>query len=154
MAIQSAINNMLGTAGTVAAISEHLGNQKKELNVKKLEAEKEIFNTENSLKENTENLVHTMMEKGKDDLILPKEGETPAEAESRGVDEYLEEKSELAENKYQDVMMSVKHPEKSKRVLAARMAAISVQDEIDARRNLKFDLDIAKEKYKALGGKM
>lgn len=28
MAIQSAINNMLGTAGTVAAISEHLGKQK------------------------------------------------------------------------------------------------------------------------------
>lgn len=39
MAIQSAINNMLGTAGTVAAISEHIGKQK-EANELSVEARK------------------------------------------------------------------------------------------------------------------
>ena len=39
MAIQSAINNMLGTAGTVAAISEHIGKQK-EANELSIEARK------------------------------------------------------------------------------------------------------------------
>ena len=154
MAIQSAINSMLGTAGTVSAITQHLDAQKKEISVKKAEAEKEMFNTENELKQNTTDITHQMVLEGNDAGLEPKKGETPEQAEQRAVDEYLEAKSEAAENRYQEQMDKVKHPEKSIRVELARKAADQVQDEINARRNLKFDLDIAKKKLKALGGKL
>lgn len=150
--IQNSINTMLGTAAASAAAAKHISNQNKELAVKKVEAEQEQFNAENELKQNTADIAHQMVLEGNDAGLIPKAGETPEQAEARAVDEYLEAQSEAAEDRYQEQMMRVKNPAKSKRVEMARKAADEKQDAINARRNFKFNYDIAEKKLKALKG--
>ena len=144
---------VLGTATGALAAGEHIKNQNKDLAIKKVEAEQEEFNTTNELKQNTTDITHQMVLEGNDAGLVPKDGETPEQAETRAVDEYLEAKSEAAEENYQIQMDRVKHPEKSKRVEMARKAADEKQDAINARRNLQFNLEIAQKKLQALGGK-
>ena len=48
MAIQNAINQMLGTAGTVSAIAQHLGNEEKKNN---LQATKDVFSATQQIKD-------------------------------------------------------------------------------------------------------
>ena len=148
--IQNSMNQMLGTIAGASTLGKHISNQNKELKVKKIEAEKELENFTNELKENTSDITHQMVLEGKDKALEPKEGETPAEAEERAVQDYLDAKSDAAENRYQELMDKVKNPAKSIRVEMARKAADEAQDAINARRDLKFNLDIATEKYNAL----
>ncbi len=153
-AIQNSVNQMLGTTTGAALGAMHVLDQTKQLQIKKIEAEQEAFNAKNELKQNTSDITHQMVLEGNDEGLTPKEGETPEQAETRAVNEYLEAKSEAAEENYQYQMDKVKHPSKSKRVEMARKAADEKQDAINARRNLEFNFDIASKKLKALGGKM
>lgn len=138
-------------AGSAVAI-KHIKNQNKELEIKKVEAEQEQYNADEALKQNTSDITHQMVLEGNDAGLEPKDGETPAQAEQRAVDEYLEAQSEAAENNYQKQMEKVKNPEKSKRVEMARKAADEAQDAINARRNLQFNLETANKKLDALKG--
>ena len=138
-------------AGSAVAI-KHIKNQNKELEIKKVEAEQEQYNADEALKQNTSDITHQMVLEGNDAGLEPKDGETPAQAEQRAVDEYLEAQSEAAENNYQKQMEKVKNPEKSKRVEMARKAADEAQDAINARRNLQFNLETANKKIDALKG--
>lgn len=151
--IQNSMNAMLGAAAGAATLGKHISNQNKELAVKKVEAEQAQFNAENELKQNTADIAHQMVLEGNDAGLIPREGETPAQAEARAVDEYLEAQSEAAEDNYQKQMDKVKNPAKSKRVAMARKAADEKQDAINARRNFKFNYEIAEKKLKVLGGK-
>ncbi len=150
--IQNSFNTMLGTAAASAAAAKHISNQNKELSVKKIEAEQAQFNAENELKQNTTDIAHQMVLEGNDAGLEPKAGETPAQAEQRAVGEYLEAKSEAAENDYQKQMDRVKNPAKSKRVEMARKAADEAQDAINARRNLQFNLEEANKRLDILKG--
>ena len=150
--IQNSINSILGTAAAMATAGKHIKNQNKELEIKKVEAEQEQYNADEALKQNTSDITHQMVLEGNDAGLEPKEGETPAQAEQRAVDEYLEAQSEAAENNYQKQMEKVKNPEKSKRVEMARKAADEAQDAINARRNLQFNLETANKKLDALKG--
>lgn len=152
MSVQSSMNQILGTVAGAATLGKHISNQNKELAVKKVEAEQEQFNANEALKQNTSDITHQMVLEGNDAGLEPKAGETPAQAEQRAVGEYLEAKSEAAENKYQEQMDKVKNPAKSKRVEMARRAADDVQDEINVRRNLQFNLEIANKKLEVLKG--
>lgn len=152
MSIQGSINQGLGVLAGAVTLGKHISNQNKELAVKKVEAEQEQYNASEALKQNTSDITHQMVLEGNDAGLLPKEGETAGQAEQRAVGEYLEAKSEAAENKYQEQMDKVKHPAKSKRVEMARRAADDVQDEINVRRNLQFNLEIANKKLEILKG--
>lgn len=162
MGFQNSINSALGSVGAAAALGRHmknqqeaLVNQEKELEVKKVEAEQEQYNAEQALKQNTNDITHKMTLEGRADELLPKKGEniSPAQAEARGVQNYLEDQSEIAEDKYQEILAKAKNPTKNnKRLEMARVAADEKQAEIDARENLKFNLDIATKKLNALKG--
>lgn len=148
-------NQMLGALGTATgalATGKYIKNQNKEIEIKKLEAEQEQYNANEALKRNTSDITQQMVVKGNNAGLLPKEGETPAQAEQRAVDEYLEAQSDAAEDNYQKQMEKVKNPEKSKRVKMAIKAADEAQDAINARRNLQFNLEIAIKKLNALKG--
>lgn len=150
--IQNSINTMLGTVAATAAAGKHISNQNKELSIKKVAAEQEQYNANEALKQNTSDIAHQMVLEGNDAGLEPKEGETPAQAEQRAVDEYLEAQSEAAEDRYQDQMMKVKNPAKSKRVEMARKAADEAQDAINARRNLQFNLNMANKRLNVFKG--
>lgn len=150
--IQNSLNTMLGTVAATAAAGKHISNQNKELEVKKVAAEQEQFNAENELKQNTADIAHQMVLEGNDAGFAPKAGETAEQAEQRAVDEYLEAQSEAAEDRYQEQMMKVKNPAKSKRVEMARKAADEAQDAINARRNLQFNLEEANKRLKIFKG--
>lgn len=160
MGFQNTINNALGAAGAAAALGRHMINQKealvnqeKELEVKKVAAEQEQYNAEQALKQNTSDIAHKMTLEGRSDDLVAKEGETPAQAEARAVQEYLEDQSDIAENKYQEILDKAKNPTKNnKRLEMARVAADEAQAAIDARENLKFNLDIATKKLNVLKG--
>lgn len=160
MGFQNSINSALGAAGAAAALGKHMKNQKealvnqeKELEVKKVAAEQEQYNAEQALKQNTSDIAHKMTLEGRSDELLAKEGETPAQAEARAVQDYLEDQSDIAENKYQEILDKAKNPTKNnKRLEMARVAADEAQAAIDARENLKFNLDIATKKLNALKG--
>lgn len=148
-------NQMLGALGTATgalAAGEHIKNQNKELSIKKVEAEKEQYNANEALKQNTSDITHQMVLEGNDDGLIPKNGETPEQAEARAVDEYLEAKSEAAEDRYQDQMDKIKNPAKSKRIEMARRAADEAQDAINARRNLQFNLELANKRLDVFKG--
>lgn len=163
MSVQSGINQALGAVGTALTLGSHLAEQKKanemqanQQEIQKIEAEQNVFNAENALKANTESTMQKLVEAEREGTYKAPEklpDETSAEHEARMVEDYQETLSDRAEDKYQAAMANVKHPAESKRVQAARIAANEVQDEINARKNLKFDLEIAKKKFKALGGK-
>lgn len=139
-------------AAATATAVKHISNQNKELHIKKVEAEQEKYNANEALKQNTSDITHQMVLEGNDAGLAPKDGETPAQAEQRAVDEYLEAVSDAAEDNYQQQMDKVKNPEKSKRVEMARKAADEAQDAINSRRNLQFNLEIANKKLDALKG--
>lgn len=148
-------NQMLGALGTATgalAAGEHIKNQNKELSIKKVEAEQEQYNATEALKQNTSDITHQMVLEGNDDGLIPKNGETPEQAEARAVDEYLEAKSEAAEDRYQDQMDKIKNPAKSKRIEMARKAADEAQDAINARRNLQFNLELANKRLDVFKG--
>ena len=161
--IQNSFNGMLGAAAGAATLGTHIKKQteavekqteanklhKAQLEIDKVKAEKAVFNAENALADNTEAITHQMVLEKNDAGLKPKNGETPAQAEQRGVQEYLEAKSEAAENEYQKQMARVKNPATSKRVAMARKAAIESQDAQNVRRDLKFDLE-ASQKQLAL----
>lgn len=145
-------SKLVDTAAATAIAGKHIKNQNKELEIKKVEAEQEQYNADEALKQNTSDITHQMVLEGNDAGLEPKDGETPAQAEQRAADEYLEAKSEAAEDSYQKQMDKVKNPEKSKRVEMARKAADEAQDAINARRNLQFNLETANKKLDALKG--
>ena len=145
-------SKLTDVAADSAVAIKHIKNQNKELEIKKVEAEQEQYNADEALKQNTSDITHQMVLEGNDAGLEPKDGETPAQAEQRAVDEYLEAQSEAAENNYQKQMDKVKNPEKSKRVKMARKAADEAQDAINARRNLQFNLETANKKLDALKG--
>ena len=150
--IQNSMNAMLGTVAAGAAAAKHISNQNKDLSIKKVEAKQEQYNANEALKQNTSDIAHQMVLEGNDAGLIPKEGETPEQAEQRAVDEYLEAQSEAAEDDYQRQMDKVKNPAKSKRVEMARKAADEAQDAINARRNLQFNLEEANKRLKIFKG--
>ncbi len=152
MSFTNQVMSLLGAGAAVSTMSQSVSNQNKELSIKKVEAEQEQYNATEALKQNTSDITHQMVLEGNDDGLIPKNGETPEQAEARAVNEYLEAKSEAAEDRYQDQMDKIKNPAKSKRIEMARKAADEAQDAINARRNLQFNLELANKKLEALKG--
>lgn len=174
MGFQNSINSMLGTAGAAAALGKHISNQKetlanqeKELELKKADAKAaEISASE------TEKLAAETAKQAKLDL----EGKNLETIASFGVDrslaiaEHLKSQGieptneavadaiyqqktavtaeELAEAGHN--LESMKRPsQKAKdRLAMAQKAQSSLNDEIEARRALKFDKDKAIAKHK------
>ncbi len=150
--IQNSINQTLGTLAGAATMGKHISNQNKELNVKKIEAEQEQFNANEALLKNEAKYLNEQeLEKGL--------------ANVTDADSYLSGKSDEAEAAYDKAstekmkrdfayeMGIQKNKPSSKRLEKAMQAYENVQDEITARQNLKFNLEIARKKYEVLGGK-
>ena len=151
--IQNSVNQGLGSIGAVATMGKHIANQNKELAVKKIEAERDVMNAKEALLENDAKYMNEQeLEKGLANM-------------EPDADTYLESKRSEAESVYDEAskekalrdfnyeMGIQKSKPSSKRLQKAMEAYESVQDEIIARKNLKFDLEVAEKKFKALGGK-
>lgn len=153
MAIQNSINQMAGAVGTLAATTQFLGNQKKDLEVKKIETERDVMNAQEALLENDAKYMNEQeLEKG----LAHMEPDADKYLESKRLDAegvYKEASDEKLMRDFNYEMGIQKTKPSSKRLEKAMEAYENVQDEIMARQNLKFDLEIAKKKFKALGGK-
>ena len=165
MSFQGTINQGIGTIGTLAGIKKVVEGQKKsnELNedsnaiakanlqAKALEAEQEEMNAKGDLLQNDSDIYdREVSEKGYANAITD-----PDEAlDSR----YNEAKAKLdkASEDYNRRMAEYElfHTQKSKpsskRLDKANEAMNELNDEIAARKNLKFNLEIAKKKREAL----
>ena len=156
--IQNSINQMLGSAAGAATLGKHISNQNKELEVKKVEAEKELYNANAALEDNTSAIV---------DKEIAEKGYGNAEVDP---DKILENKANEAYNTWQEAQDETVRREvlkdmypspennmwwgkANKRMEKATEALQEAYAEQDARKNLKFNFDIAKKKYEALGGK-
>lgn len=148
MAIQSSVNSMLGTAAGIATAAEHLAKQnktnenleksnelkQKDLDLQKTELEQTIANNEATLNEQ-DNYVETELQrrKGYDDLQA---------------DSTTDDKLKLLEGYAGGDVINAK---KGVELERARIAMETVQGKMEARRQLKFDIEIAKKKLEMLG---
>lgn len=148
MAIQSSVNGMLGTAAGVLTAAEHLARQnktnenleksnelkQKDLDLQKTELEQTIANNEATLNEQ-DNYVETELQrrKGYDDLQA---------------DSTTDDKLKLLEGYAGGDVINAK---KGVELERARIAMETVQGKMEARRQLKFDIEIAKKKLEMLG---
>lgn len=148
MAIQSSVNQMLGTVAGIATAAEHLAKQnqtnkqlnesnelkQKELDLQKAELEGTIANNEATLNE-------------QDEYVEPELQRRP------GYDENIsnsttDDKLKLLEGYAGGDVLNAK---KGVELERARIAMETVQGKMEARRQLKFDIEIAKKKLEMLG---
>lgn len=148
MAIQSSVNQMLGTAAGVLTAAEHLSKQnqtnkqlsesneleKKELKIKKAELEGTIANNEATLDEQDQYVESELQRRpGYNEIIA---------------NSSTDDKLKLLEGYAGGDVLNAK---KGVELERARIAMETVQSKMEARRQLKFDIDIAKKKLEMLG---
>lgn len=155
MAIQSSVNQMLGTAAGVLTAAEHLSKQnqtnkkleqnnesleqnnelkRKELDLQKAELKGTIANNEATLNEQDQYVESELQRRnGYDELVA---------------DSTTDDKLKLLEGYAGGDVLNAK---KGVELERARIAMETVQGKMEARRQLKFDIEIAKKKLEMLG---
>ena len=148
MAIQSSVNQMLGTAAGVLTAAEHLAKQnqtnkqltennelkQKELDLQKTELEGTIANNEATLNEQDEYVESELQRR-------PGYNEDIANSTT-------DDKLKLLEGYAGGDVLNAK---KGVELERARIAMETVLGKMEARRQLKFDIEIAKKKLEMLG---
>ena len=148
MAIQSSVNQMLGTVAGIATAAEHLAKQnqtnkqltennelnQKELDLQKTELEGTIANNEATLNEQDEYVESELQRR-------PGYNEDIANSTT-------DDKLKLLEGYAGGDVLNAK---KGVELERARIAMETVQGKMEARRQLKFDIEIAKKKLEMLG---
>lgn len=162
MGFQNSINNMLGTAGAAAGLSKHIMNQNKELEVKKVEAERDLGIANNELEKNNFN-ISTKIETDKD-LTEGQRKELKGLEAGKDIDRYLEMRSDkalldaaAASSEFNSELDKFNSGEQetapdSKRLEMMKRALIESNDEIAARNTLKKNVEIQKKRLEALKG--
>ena len=156
MAIQSAINQVLGTAGTAAAITEHLSKERKEI------ASANAADAE-AIKRNEEALRNDQYE-AQQAILAHAEGEgltDEAIERLKNDPSYAQElrQSVLKANRQSRLEQASEaynaNPNKnnSKQLEYAYNALRELNSRIEATETLKFNIDNARAKIKARGGK-
>lgn len=163
--IQNSMNQMLGTVAGAVTLGKHISNQNKELNVKKAEAEGQLAEakhaedvaTTEAIKDAKFNDKETWDKATKN---IHNETEGAVIDANKVLDEYNKIKQDEANKELQeshigyDIANMGKNKKKineaSVRLAKAQMAYQEVQDAIEARRQLKFDVSVAEKKYNAL----
>ena len=165
MSFQGTINQGIGTIGTLAGVKKVAEGQQKsnELNeesnaiakanlqVKALEAEQEEMNAKDALLKNDSDIYdREVSEKGYANAITD-----PDKALDSRYNEAREKWDEASEDYNRrmaeyELFHTQKSKPSSKRLDKANMAMNELNDEIAARKNLKFNLEIAKKKREAL----
>lgn len=153
--IQNSMNQMIGSLAGAATLGKHISNQNKELAVKKVEAEKEVYNANAALEDNTDAIVDKeIAEKGYDnaevdpDKILENNKNEALKTYKEAQDELVRrEDLKLQDPSFQNNMAWGKA---NKRLEKANEALQEAQAAIDARANLKFDLESATKKVDTL----
>lgn len=170
--IQNSINQAVGTIGAVAGIrrvvkGQQEGNKlaeetnakqdeanaiaKANLQVKAIEAEKEEKNAQDALLKNDSAIIDKeVSEKGYANAITDPDKALDArygEAKAQWDEASKEYENKMAEY---ELFQTRKTKPSSKRLDKANTAMNELNDEIAARANLKFDLEIAKKKREAL----
>ena len=165
MSFQSGVNQAIGTIGALAGVKKVVQGQQKgnELNeesnaiakanlqAKALEAEQEEMNAKGALLQNDSDIYdREVSEKGyanaitdPDKALDSRYNEAKAEWDKASED-YNRRMAEY------ELFHTQKSKPSSKRLDKANMAMNELNDEIAARKNLKFDLEIAKKKREAL----
>lgn len=160
--IQNSINQTIATTGALAGVAKHVQGQNKELELKKIDAEKELDIANNELEKNNFN-ISTKMETDKD-LTPEQRDELKGLEAGKDIDRYLEMKSDKALldtadassefnsalNKYNSGEQK-KFPS-SKRLEMMKQALIESNDEITARKTLQANVELQKKKLEALKG--
>ncbi len=163
--IQNSMNQMLGTVAGAATLGKHISNQNKELNVKKVEAEGQLAEAKHAEDvKMTEAIKDAKFNDKTTWDIATKKVAEQTEGTSIDANKVLDEYNKIKQNEankelqeshigYDLANMSKnkkKINEASVRLAKAEMAYQEVQDAIEAQRKLKFDVNIAQEKYEAL----
>lgn len=169
MGFQNSINSALGAAGAAAALGRHMKNQKealvnqeKELEVKKIDAEKELNIAQNELEKNNFD-ISTKMETDKD-LTEDQRKELKGLEAGKDIDRYLEMKSDKALSAAADASSDFKSEldkynsgeqksfPSSKRLKMMKQALQERNDEITARKTLQANVELQKKKLEVLKG--
>lgn len=162
MSFTNQVMSLLGGAAAVSTMSQSVSNQKKELELKKIDAEKELDIANNELEKNNFN-ISTKMETDRD-LTEGQRKELKGLKSGKDIDRYLEMKSDKALldaadassefnsalNKYNSGELE-KFPD-SKRLEMMKQALIESNDEITARKTLKANVELQKKRLEALKG--
>ena len=151
--IQNSLNAMLGAAAGAATLGKHISNQaaqtaetkalkeqqaaefQKQQDLQKAELEQTIANNEATLSEQ-DKYVESELQR------LPDYNEAIADAST-------DDKLKLLESNAGGAVLNAK---KGIELERARTALETVQGKMEARRQLKFDIDIARKKLDMLGG--
>ena len=165
MSFQSGVNQAIGTLGALAGVKkvaegQQKGNEsaqeandiaKANLQVKAIEAEKEEKNAQDALLKNDSAITdREVAEKGYANAITDPDKALDArynlakEEWDKASDDYNKRMAEY------ELFHTQKSKPSSKRLDKANIAMNELNDEIAARKNLKFDLEIAKKKREAL----
>lgn len=156
MAIQSAINQMLGTAGTAASIAEHLGKERKEVAAANAADTEAIKRNEAALRNDQYEaqqaiLAHAEDEGLTDEAIerLKNDPSYAQELRQSVLKANRQSRLEQASQAYNE------NPNKnnSKQLEYAYDALRELNSRIEATETLKFNIDNARAKIKARGGK-
>lgn len=171
--IQNNINAAMGAVSGALVAGTHIANQNKQnelakanLEISKADAEREKANLETKLAANDEDVLFRSLTDA--DLTLDEMKQINS-SKDNGAGEYLSIKKDNAYqdvlekgNDYNDRMARYRSGEQkskpgSQRLEKAKEAFDSLRDEINARDNLKFDIELSKKKIDAinlgLGGK-
>lgn len=151
MSVQSGINQAIGSVGATLAIGSHLAEQEKQNKVAKIEAEQEVKNAELAKDKANLELQGEILKNPRVDS----EGNPITDPEKYQATILNEKLQNLATEANDYRLRYNENPEVqhgSKRLDKAQEAFLNYTDEINARRNLQFNLEKAQEKLKALGG--
>lgn len=162
--IQNSMNAMLGTAAAAAAAGKHISNQNKEITLKKAELGVELKNRQEAVYQAGQALhandleVSKEMIKDTDPEVAAAQAKAQEKGETLTEDQYLElkqkqalEEAASAEKDFNNRKLlyewgTQKTKPSSKRLDMANKAFMERKDAVMARRQLKYDLDMAKRK--------
>lgn len=162
MSFTNQVMSLLGGAAAVSTMSQSVSNQKKELELKKIDAEKELNIANNELEKNNFD-ISTKMEIDKD-LTEDQRKELEGLEAGKDLDRYLEMKSDKALSAAADASSEFKSEldkynsgeqkkfPSSKRLEMMKQALKESNDEITARKTLQANVELQKKKLEALKG--
>lgn len=166
MSFQGTINQAIGTVGAVAGVKRVVQGQQqgnklaeesntianKELEANKLEAEQIAFNAKDELAKMDQDIMDKAYREGGPTNVGPVEEilDRNREQASAKLDEAQKEFDERDMNYHLGVSKS---KPSSKQLEKAQIAFREAEDAIVARKNLMFNVEIAKKRFEALGGK-
>ena len=162
MSFTNQVMSLLGAGAAVSTMSQSVSNQKKDLELKKIDAEKELDIAKNELEKNNFEQ-STKMETDKD-LTPEQRKELKGLKAGKDIDRYLEMKSDSALSAAADAGADFNSRLKkynsgeqksfpsSKRLEMMKQALQESNDEITARKTLQANVELQKKKLEALKG--